>query len=206
MKLSWAAAALVAAAMLAAPTATLASTNLNSSKSNIYRVGFVEAVNECAKPNAEHRGVLAYPACTPPVRTTLAEPLNVMSFGSGGEAGLELTVKGGDIAIKASAKSVLDNGTSFNGNLTAIIPVRWTDNGGSNGCGEEEKRLECTAVDFSLPVSIPVAKGKGKLKTSLNTLLPGAVQSGNFENIQVGATTVAGPGGAEWLQQGLFVP
>lgn len=175
--------------MLAVPASA---THSQPKKAKGLKAELVAGYNECTAPNTTTAGVLAIPACSPPVRND-----EVCSFGSKGSGKVIVKVKGkgedADIALKAVLKDVQGcEGET----LCPTASIRVTTDNCSNG-------LDCTTVDIdNLQIGFPasegcctVENGKCKIKANVNEQIAGAIQGNNnagFEVLGCGVNRVSG--------------
>lgn len=208
------AAALSVAAVMSAGSA-LAAYN-TPSKSKMIKTDLVVSYAPCALPNASQffAGAGIIPACNPPVPTTNADPTNVTTFGPKGAANVQIQVGKGDIKVGIKASDVLNNG------LPATLPLGTVADtvvatSGSCAPGLPPQPLpvagtECTSTDisslFTAILSVPCTAGKCALKTTINTIVAGAITLGNKANTQIGGVGLSDPDGDPAFVQGLFLP
>jgi hypothetical protein len=171
----------------------------------------------CTAPNATQffvgAGIIA--ACMPPVPTTMTNPANVTTFGPKGKASIKVSVATGDIKVGIKAIDILNNGTPANGiNLGAAANrVIVTSGNCAPGLPPQAAPVpgsECTSTDisslFTAIFSIPCTSGKCVLKTTVNTIVPGAVSAGGLVNTEIGGIGLTDPDGDVAFTSGLFVP
>ncbi len=159
-------------------------------KANKYQATIVQGVEACTATNTTAPGILSTPACDPVV---VSDPGCV--FDNKG-AGKVLAKSKDDIKISAKLSKLVNEGVnSCEGEtLCAVASVRTT----SDACGSGNP---CTTVDQEdLPLGVAcctVQKGKCKIKTTVNTALPGALVPGNRTEFilgQVGLLRSGAPG------------
>jgi len=159
-------------------------------KANKYQATIVQGVEACTAANTTAPGLLGTPACDPVVPS---DPNCVFDAKGGGKV---LAKSKDDIKIQAKLKKLVNEGAnSCEGEtICAVASVRTTSNGCLSG-------NPCTTIDQNdLPLGVAcctVQKGKCKIKTTVNTALPGALVQGNQTEIivgQVGLIRTGGPG------------
>jgi hypothetical protein len=108
----------------------------------------------------------------------------------------------GDLALSAALKDVRNSGGVADGTGAVLVLIRMTLDD-ANGV--------MTAVDFPVPVAIEVAHGRGKVKTTLNTIVTqppynlGAIGPCSVLEL-VTPPLVQDPTGALFARAGLFLP
>lgn len=172
---------------------------------------------QCTAPNATQffvgAGIIS--ACTPPFPTTNSNPANVTTFGPKGKATIKVGVANGDIKVGIKALDLLNNGMAANGiNLGAkadrVIATSGTCAPGLPPQPAPLPGTECTSTDisplFSALLSIPCTSGKCQLKTTVNTIVPGAISVGSLANTEIGGIGLTDPDGDVAFTSGLFIP
>jgi len=184
-------------------------------KASSLKVNLVVAYNVCTSPNAtQFQGAAGLPACTPPVASTTNNPTNVTTFGPKGIAQAVVSVAKGDIKIAIKASGVLNNGVPANAiNLKATTTsVVATSNNCHTGTPPQSPppNADCTSEDlgplFSAVFNVPCTNGTCALKSTVNTIIPGTITSGNSANTEISGIGLADPDGDEAFHEGLFIP
>lgn len=184
-------------------------------KASLLKINLAVAYNVCTSPNAtQFQGPAGLPACTPPVATTTNNPTNVTTFGPKGTAQAVISVVPGDIKIGIKASGVLNNGVPANGiNLkAATTSVIATSNNCHTGTPPQSPppNADCTSQNigplFSAIFNVPCTNGTCALKSTVNTIIPGAITSGTSANTQISGIGLADPDGDMAFQEGLFIP
>ncbi len=206
--------ALSVAAVMSAGSA-LAAYN-TPSKSKQIKADLVVSYKPCAAPNATQffAGAGIITACTPPVPTTNTNPTNVTTFGPKGAANVAIQLGKGDIKVGIKASDVLNNGSPASVNLGAVAgSVVATSGSCAPGIPPQAAPVpgtECTSTDistlFTAILSIPCTAGKCALKTTINTIVPGAITVGSKANTAIGGVGLSDPDGDPAFVQGLFLP
>ena len=166
-------------------------------KANKYQATIVTGVEACTVTNTTAPGLLSTPACDPVVASD-----NVCQFGSAGKGSGKVQAKAKDdiaIAVKLGGLTDTCNGES----LCAVASVRTSQNGclSSGDCS--------TVTQENLPLGVAcctVDKGKCKIKTTVNTALPGALVTGNLAEFTLGEVGLQRSGGGYAFRAGLLLP
>jgi hypothetical protein len=177
----------------------------------------VVAYNICVAPNATQffAGTGIIGACTPPTPTTNTNATNVTTFGIKGAANVQAGVITGDIKIGIKALDILNNGVPANSiNLgTSTSRVVATSGNCAPGAPPQPAPVpgtECTSTDlsslFGAIFSVPCTAGKCQLKTTVNTIIPGAITAGGKINIELAGVSLNDPDGDRAFTVGLFLP
>jgi hypothetical protein len=174
-------------------------THNEPAKAKGLKMELVTGYSACTSPNKSTPG-LGIPACSPPVRND-----SVCGF-DGGKGSVKAKVITGDIKLQAKAKG-LSAGCEGQ-TLCPVVSFRVTTDNCVPGS------VDCTAVDLTnFQVGFPpagccvVSGGACKIKTTLNSNLPGAVSAGNRAGIEIHGcglqrSSASGPA----FTCGLFVP
>ena len=175
-KISLVAASLFAVAAVAGPA--LGQRDVPK-KANKYQATIVQGVEACTAANTILPGIAGTPACDPVVPS---DPGCVFEAKGGGKL---LAKSKDDVKIQAKLKKLVSEGVqSCEGQtLCAVASIRTTSDACDSGnpCTGEDQE------DFPLGVACClVQKGKCKIKTTINTALPGALVAGNRTEIIVG--------------------
>jgi len=161
-------------------SASFAQRALPPKKANKYQATMINGVVACTAANTTLPGILASPACDPVVPNDTVCQFSEKNGKLKGKGKVQAKSKD-DVAIKAKLVKVTE---SCNGEtLCAVASVTVTsDNCASSGSCTGEK-----SVDLPLGVACcTVEKQKCKIKTTVNTALPGALVAGNATEIIVG--------------------
>jgi hypothetical protein len=148
-------------------------------KANKYQATIVQGVEACTVANTIAPGALMTPACDPVVPS---DPNCLFDAKGGGKV---LAKAKDDIKIVAKLKKLVNEGAnSCEGEtLCAVASIRTT----ADACGTGNP---CTTIDQDdLPLGLAccqVQKGKCKIKTTVNTALPGALVPGNRTEFTIG--------------------
>jgi hypothetical protein len=171
---------------------------------------------DCTAPNATAffagAGILV--ACSPPVPVTNTNPANVTTFGIKGAANVQVGVATGDLKVGVKALDVLNNGMPANVSLgMSAARVLTTSGTCAPGLPPQPAPVpgtECTSTDiaslFSGLFAVPCVAGKCQLKTSVNTLVPGAITAGGKIVTEIGGISIDDPDGDRAFTQGLLIP
>jgi WD40-like Beta Propeller Repeat len=188
------------------------------------QVFLVPAYASCSPggSNRTHGGPLAFPSCAPPSQTsgqlTVGTP-DANQVAANSVAKVFYAVHAGDLEITTTISDVRNRSdlSDYTGELSLASEVRITDKNSTPGA------VAGTVVDTTLPITIPctgtVVNTIGSncnLATSVNTLYPGAITSGQRSIWQVGQVK-AYDGGADglaattagntlFMDEGLFIP
>ncbi len=148
-------------------------------KANKYQATIVQGVEACTASNTTAPGLLSTPACDPVVPSDPG-----CLFDNKGQ-GKVLAKAKDDIKLQAKLSKLINEGVqSCEGEtICALASVRTT----SDACASGNP---CTTVDQAdLPLGVAcctVQKGKCKIKTTVNTSLPGALVAGNRSEFIIG--------------------
>jgi hypothetical protein len=171
---------------------------------------------ECTAPNATQffagAGIIA--ACNPPAPATDSNPTNKTTFGPKGAANVSLSVAKGDMKVAVKASDVQNNGVAANSiNLgSQATDVIATSSNCAPGTPPQAMPtgIDCTSQDigalFSAILAVPCTAGKCQLKTSINTIAPGAITAGGMVNITLGQIGLTDPDGDLAFATGVFIP
>lgn len=172
---------------------------ISPKKANKYQATIVTGTEACTTPNTTASGVLATAACDPVVAAD-----TVCQFDApGGKrkgSGKVLAKAKDDIAISAKLGGLTDtcNGES----LCAVASVRTSQ----NNCTSLGDCSTITQTDLPLGVACAtVDKGKWKIKTTVNTSLPGALVTGNQTEFTLGEIGLLRAGGGVAFRAGLLL-
>ena len=203
------------------------------------RVALVPGYVACAAPNRTHGPALAFPSCNPPVRSsavlTVGTPdANGFSANSQGFAKLDVLIGNpateadeADVALSMNITDVRNHptGTDYTGRVGVVSNLQITDNANA-----DERPDPGTVQTLPLQFSAQCAAtgdttigGTCSLATTLDALLPGAVQERQRAIWELGQIQVrdAGPNGTGYaacpptcgdgdetvfMRQGVFVP
>ncbi len=179
------------------------------------------AYKPCSSPDRMHAAPMSFGSCSSPQQSS--DQLTVGTPDANGRpaqavGSLRYRVTGGDVQLNFSMTDVRRRSdlSDYTGELQATQALRITDR--ANGPSGADTG---TLVDTSFPVTVPCAATQStigatcELSTSVNSVLPGAVASGNRAVWELGQIRVT-DGGADglaatgpntdFLTQGLFVP
>jgi hypothetical protein len=178
-------------------------------------VSLVPAYRVCATPNRTHGPPLAFDSCTPPVQTS--DQLTVGTPDANAQAPVSIgtvrlaTLTGdpgtpadeADVQVSLSLSDVREQPGlgDYGGDVTVALSARLTDRDGY-----------ATTMDFpfEVPATCAVTAGpQGSLcstLTTLDALLPGAVDEGARAIWEVGVVEVLDGAGNVFARQGVFVP
>jgi hypothetical protein len=146
-------------------------------KAKKYSIEVVQGMSVCTAANTTAPGLLATAACDPPVP---ADPGCV--FGLKGKGKVSAKSATGDIAIQAKLTGL--DLACVGESLCAVSGVRTT----VNGCASTGSCSTVTQVDLPLGGACCTvdAKGKCAIKTTVNSVLPGAITTGNVSEFTLG--------------------
>ncbi len=165
-------------------------------KANKYQATLVQAVEVCSAANTTAPGILSTPACDPVVPSDPGCVFNAK--GAGKVAAKSKT----DIAVQAKVGNL--DPTCDGETLCAFSSVRTS----ANNCASGNDCSTVPQIDLALGASCcTVAKGKCKIKTSINVALPGALVTGNATEFILGEVSLGRtgqPGRA--FKAGLLLP
>jgi hypothetical protein len=166
-------------------------------KANKYQATMVNGVEACTTANTTAPGALSTAACDPVVASD-----SLCQFGPEGKGSGKVQAKAkDDVAIAAKLGGV--TATCEGETLCAVAGVRTS----SNGCASTGDCSTITQPDLPLGIACcQVEKGKCKIKTTVNTALPGALSLGKATEIIVGEVGLARTGGGVAFRAGLFLP
>lgn len=178
-------------------------------KAKKLKAELVAGYNQCTAPNTTTGGVLALPACSPPIRND-----QVCSFGPKAKAKFLIAVSGSGDKSDVKFKAILKEVQGCEGEtLCPVVSARVTTDNCSNAA-------DCTSTDIqNLQIGFPitagccvVTDGKCKIKGSVNDQIAGVIVGNNnagFELLGCGVTRVTGgspPSGGPSFSCGIVVP
>ena len=177
----------------------------------------VVAYAVCVAPNATqfYSGAGIITACTPPVPLTNANGTNITTFGLKGAANIQAGVATGDLKVGIKALDILNNGVPANSINLGSSVSRVVVTGGNCAPGVPPQPApvpgtDCTSTDLSSLFggifSIPCVAGKCQLKTTVNTIIPGAITAGSKTLIEIAGISLTDPDGDRAFTVGLFLP
>ena len=166
-------------------------------------VDMVTAFNQCPGGPLTHRPSLAFPACVP-AASTANDPDNIVEYQEGGnnETTYKLQAVEGDVKISVKSNGIVNNGSLYTGDdLSGAATVRLTD----NGCGAAFD-VDCTVIDFPLPVALTCLKGSCKAQTpSVRTMMPASINPADKMNVEIGQVSILDPDGDPFARSGILV-
>jgi hypothetical protein len=171
----------------------------------------------CTAPNATQffAGAGVISACTPPPPTTNTNTTNETTFGPKGSANIAVSVGKGDIKVAIKAGDIQNNGVPADAISLGAKADRVVATSGDCAPGVPPQAApvpgtECSSQDisslFTAIFSIPCTAGKCQLKTSVNTIVPGALSSGGVVQTEIGGIGLSDPDGDLAFTSGLFIP
>jgi hypothetical protein len=170
-------------------------------KAKLVKISMVVAYDQCSSPGVTHRPPLGF-SCTPPLPTSATNPADVTTFGPEGQLQVQLKATKGDLKVVVKGKDIVNNGSSYTGNLNLHAVMRLTDDAnvapGFTTAG--------TATDFSFSVPIACVDGACKASTTFNALAVGLFAEGEAGNVEVVRLDVEDRNGDVAFRPGLFVP
>jgi|tagenome__1003787_1003787.scaffolds.fasta_scaffold20488487_2 hypothetical protein len=232
----------VCAAVLGVIAQAAQATHVRPKGATPLYVPLTVAYNECTAANRVHAAPLAFPSCNPPVaaspNVTVGTP-DANGAAANFTGAVRFKVIAADVALNATIVDVrckagtatcgsanAQDGADYTGELQGSSAIRVTDH--HNGpftnptCSPTPCTDPATGVDVGLNLTVPCVAsadtsigGSCSLATSVNTLIPTAISSGQREVIQSGQLIVndGGPDGtaattdnSPFLVQGLFTP
>lgn len=164
-------------------------------KANKYQSTTVNAYSACTAPSETTLGGLPLPAC-PAVDADAT-----CNFGDKGKGKIQAKAKDDvSLSVKLGGLENCDGET-----LQAIVTIAAT----TNNCSVSTR---CSTPEITLPIpgaTCVVDKGKCKIKTTVNTLIPGAITPGQntsivIRDVTLGRTT--GTAAGIVTEAGLLVP
>ena len=173
------------------------------------RVPLVPASLECTAPNREHGPPLTSGSCSPPAPVSQAVSVGTAMTGS-----VRYRALIGDIGLRLQISDVRERSTldDYTGGVEAQATAQLTDRSAGVPATASDVRIampaQCTAT------AATDVGSTCSLKTTLDTLIPGAVSAGGRTVLQLAQVEVialgpeADPGTANkvFLRQGVFVP
>lgn len=206
------------------------------------QVSLVPAFHACAAPNRTHQAPLAFPSCSPPAQTsgwlTVGTPdANAAGPSSVARARWKVVIPPGpdapDVLVTSSLTDVrcragtqtcgtsnASDGPDYTGEVELRVPFRLTDrfNAVPPGGGTEA----ATVIDITFPITFACAASAStsagstcETVTTLNVVVPGAIQGGKRAIWELGPVSVW-DGGSDgrtetvpnslFALQGVFVP
>jgi hypothetical protein len=188
-KIHWIAASALALSLTA--TAAMAADG-EPAKAGKYQANMVNASADCTTPSESTGGALPLPACP------AVDPA-VCTFGAKGQAKVAAKAKT-DVALSLQVKGLeaCPDGTI----LQAFASFKST----TNNCTVSSRCTTASLPAFPIPgATCTVAKGGCKLKTTLNTLVPGIITPGENTAIELGTVGVS-TGTVNVAVAGILVP
>jgi hypothetical protein len=195
------------------------------------RAALVVAYDECTSPNRTHGSPLAVGSCSPPVQTS--GQLTVGTLDANGKPANSVgvvrydvvngdpgtPVNESDVRLQLSLTDVRNRGSlsDYTGELLARNTIRITDRASGPSGGEAATTAD-TPLSFAVPCAATAGTGIGSVcatATTVNSLMPGAVQESQSAIWQLGEVQVfdGGPDGDAatdpntlFADQGFFVP
>jgi hypothetical protein len=161
-------------------------------KANKFQATVINASGTCTSPTESTGGSLAAPACP-------ATDAAVCTFGDKGSGKVQAKAKD-DIylSVKVGGLENCPDGT--------ILQARATYSATTNDCTVSSRCTTITVPNFPIPgATCTVSKGKCQIKTSLNTLIPGAVTPGENTAVKLGDVGLV-TGTSQVAVAGLLVP
>jgi hypothetical protein len=203
------------------------------------RVALVPGYVQCTASNRTHGPALAFPSCNPPVRSsavlTVGTPdANGFTANSQGFAKLDVLLGNpsteadeADVALTVSITDVRNHptGSDYTGRVGVVSNLQITDNANS-GERPDPGTVQTTPLQFPVQCAATgdtTIGGTCSLATTLDALLPGAVQERQRAIWELGQIQVrdAGPNGTGYaacpptcgdgdetvfMRQGVFIP
>jgi len=186
-------------------------------------VPLVPAYAACSAANRTHAAPLNFDSCAPPTMSSSHLTLGTPEANGRSVAGVgsvRYRVLAGDVELTVNATDVRNRAdlTDYTGELRLEAPLRITDR-----LSDPTELPAATVVDRSLDVVVPCAAtvdpmvgSTCSIASTLNSLIPGIIQSGFRSIWELGQISVA-DGGADgdgdtaadnqpFLRQGVFVP
>jgi hypothetical protein len=161
-------------------------------KANKYQATGINATAECTAPDRVTNGSLPLPACA------TVDP-GVCTFGDKGSA--KIAAKAKDdvyLSLKMGGLESCPDGT--------VLQATASFKSNTNNCNLPGRCTTVTIPAFPIPgATCTVSKGKCSIKTSLNTLIPGAITVGKNTSIEIGSVGIVA-GTAAVAAAGLLVP
>ena len=188
------------------------------------RVSLVPAYRQCTSPDRTHGPPLAFGSCSAPVQesgelTVGDAPANMSGFvryetvlGNPATPADEA-----DIGLRVQITDVRAQGTlaDYAGEVEAQATARLTDRTASAGDPATATNILFPLTTPCTPIADPAAGSTCSLTTTLDTLIPGAIEEGQRSVMQLSQVQVI-DGGADgdtgtapntiFLRQGIFVP
>jgi hypothetical protein len=184
---------IAAGALLFGLTATAAlAADGEPAKAGKYQSNMVNASADCTSPSEATLGALPFPAC-PAVDPALC------TFGAKGQAKVAAKAKT-DVALSLQLKGLENcpDGTV----MQAYASFKST----TNNCTVSSRCTTASVPSFPIPgATCTISKGGCKLKTTLNTLIPGIITPGENTAIELSTVGVS-TGTVNVAVAGILVP
>jgi hypothetical protein len=173
---------------------------ISPKKANKYQATVVTGVEACSAANTTAPGALMTAACDPVVASdSVCQFTEKAGKPKGG--GKVLAKAKDDIKINVKVKGITE--TCNGETLCAVASVRTS----TNNCASTG---DCSTIPQpDLPLGIAcclVEKQKCKIKTTVNTALPGALVTGNSTEFIIGEVGLKRTGGGVAFRAGLLLP
>lgn len=177
-------------------------------KAKKIKVDLATKFNTCTVPNDQTNGVPPLPACHPPVLTTNTSGTHSVTFGPKGAASIQAAVATGDIKIGVKSADIQDNGVTIADGQQLGLHIDSAVSTSDNCMSADP--AGCTTIDlgalFNNTFKTTCLLGKCTLKTSVNTLTPGQIVSGDRANITISGLGMNDQDGNQCFGEGLFIP
>lgn len=161
-------------------------------KAGKYQANVINASGDCTTPDRTTAGALPLPACA-------ATDPALCTFGDKGQGKVAAKAKD-DVSLQLQLKGLENcpDGTVLNATATFKSTT--------NNCSVPGRCTTQTIPNFPIPgATCTVSKGSCKLKTTLNTLVPGLITPGENTAIELGTVGVT-TGTAAVAVAGILVP
>lgn len=161
-------------------------------KAGKYQANLINASDDCTTPSETTNGSLPLPACP-------AVDPGQCTFGAKGQGKVAAKAKT-DVGLQLQIKGLENcpDGTVLQANASFKSTT--------NNCSVSSRCTTISIPSFPIPgATCTVAKGGCKIKTSLNTLIPGSVTPGQNTAIELGAVGITA-GTVNVAVAGILVP
>jgi hypothetical protein len=188
------------------------------------RVSLVPAYRPCDAPNREHGPPLAFGSCAPPavespVLTVGTPDANGRAAASVASARLAVipgnprtSADEADVTVSVGATDVRERAglNDHAGELVARFVLRITDHGSAAVPGGGDEPATVSDMPLDVPVQCVATAGTEgatcAVSTTVDALVPGAVEEGRRAIWSLGQVEVLGPDERPFLRQGVFAP